>query len=251
MEGHVQEGRTEKRFIGCDNTLDCTQSLWNHAAAMRAHLEEAQILWPRFDADDLRDLFAYTGSAGGYPKRKEVLGSPEAGWRVFQERGCIRCHAAQSEGGAIAPQLGADPRSGVDLSLSQFGASLLNHLPEMQVASGASGYHPPVFQAHELTDLAVFLYGLKYAEPSGVAAIGQSVFVWRRCSQCHGADALGKSAPALRGRGRTFTAARLAADLWRHGAGMYTQSKRSGQPWPVLQEADVGHLISFLNTAPE
>jgi hypothetical protein len=52
-------------------------------------------------------------------------------------------------------------------------------------------------------------------------------------------------------RGQTYTAVRLANNLWRHGAKMYEQSRKAGQSWPVLQESDVGDLLSFLNTPIE
>jgi hypothetical protein len=32
---------------------------------------------------------------------------------------------------------------------------------------------------------------------------------------------------------------------------MYEQSRKAGQSWPVLQESDVGDLLSFLNTPIE
>jgi hypothetical protein len=44
---------------------------------------------------------------------------------------------------------------------------------------------------------------------------------------------------------------RLATNLWGHGAKMYEQSRKAGQSWPVLQESDVGDLLSFLNTPIE
>jgi mono/diheme cytochrome c family protein len=103
-----------------------------------------------------------------------------------------------------------------------------------------------------MADLAIFLYSLRYQEPSGSPHVGASIFAWRGCADCHGARAQGtERGPALRGRGQPYTAVRLANNLWRHGASMYEQSRKAGQSWPMLQDSDVGDLLSFLNTPVE
>ncbi len=137
-------------------------------------------------------------------------------------------------------------------TFSQFGEAMLNHFPDMQRAMKEQGAAPPTFQAQEMADLAVFLYSLRYLEPSGSPQVGASIFGWRGCADCHGARGEGgKRGPALRGRGQTYTAIRLATDLWRHGDSMYQESRKLGQQWPVLEESDVGDLLSFLNTPVE
>ena len=96
-----------------------------------------------------------------------------------------------------------------------------------------------------------FLYSLRYVEPSGSPHVGRSVFAWRGCSRCHGADAEETAeAPALRGRG-PYTSVALATSLWRHGNGMFRRSQQMGRGWPTLLESDVGDLLSFLNTPLE
>ena len=109
----------------------------------------------------------------------------------------------------------------------------------------------PRFDAHDVTDMAVFLYSLHYLEPSGSPLVGKSVFAWRGCSRCHGQEAQGTAAgPPLRGGRQAYTAVRLATDLWRHGGRMYHDGRQQGQPWPTLQDSDIGHLLTFLNLSP-
>jgi mono/diheme cytochrome c family protein len=251
-----------------ENPIIWTQVMWNHASAMQARMQQLGIAWPSFQANELNDLFAYVRQVSGQGEGQPAspAGDPERGWKVFQEKMCIRCHALQGGAGTqetaqpvtgrealssrAAPVLG--PSRKLPPTFSQFGESMLNHFPDMRRAMSALGTPPPTFQAQEMADLAVFLYSLHYLEPAGSPQVGASVFAWRGCSQCHGAQAEGtRRGAALRGRGQTYTAIRLATDLWRHGSRMYEQSRKLGQSWPVLQESDVGDLLAFLNTPVE
>ena len=128
---------------------------------------------------------------------------------------------------------------------------MLNHFPNMRLAMDGQGGTPPQFSSNDLADLAVFLYGLRNTEPTGSAYVGASVFVWRGCAACHGTGATGGSAPPLRGRGQTYTAVRLATGLWAHGNRMYEETRRTGQPWPRLEDSDIGDLLAYLNTPIE
>jgi mono/diheme cytochrome c family protein len=231
--------------------LDWTQALWNHAAGMRARMREKNITWPRFQSTELRDLYAFARRQNGDAASPASVpaGDPSRGWRVFQERGCVSCHGPSSSGAASAPTFGPDRP--LPPTFSEFGAALLNHVPQMEQATAVEHLDWPKLQGNDLNDLVVFVYSLHYLEPSGSPQVGRSVFAWRGCDRCHGAEADGGSAPALRGRGQTYTAARLATDLWKHGASMYRSSQTTGQPWPMLQESDIGNLLAFLNTPRE
>ena len=241
-----------KLTAGVEDPLSWTQALWNHASAMQTRMRQLGIAWPQFQARDMRDLFAYVRHASnatdvGFP---DVAGDPERGWKLFQQKGCIRCHALSSESGRLGPNLGAERP--LPPTFSEFGAALLNHFPAMQKTMQVERTEMPRFDAHDVTDMAVFLYSLHYLEPSGSPLVGKSVFAWRGCSRCHGQEAQGTAAgPALRGGRQAYTAVRLATDLWRHGGRMYQHGRQQGQPWPTLQDSDIGHLLTFLNLSPE
>ena len=245
-------GRAVNQMTQADDPLSWTQALWNHASAMQANMKSMGIAWPRFQASDLRDLFAYVrhmrDPADNDPP--DVGGDPDRGWALFQQKGCIRCHTVSSELGRVGPNLGAERK--LPPTFSEFGAALLNHFPEMQSAMQVEKTGIPRFEDHDMMDVAVFLYSLHYLEPTGSPQVGKSIFGWRGCSRCHGENAEGTNqGPALRGRAKTYTAVRLATNLWAHGERMYQNSQKSGQPWPTLQDSDIGHLLTFLNTSPE
>jgi mono/diheme cytochrome c family protein len=245
------EGARDARLASAalnSTALDWTQALWNHAIQMRLRLRQAGLEWPQFGPNDVRDLLAYIRHQNGNVPQQDSITSadPDHGWLVFQQKGCIRCHSLTSDDGGIGPYLGQQQK--LPPTFSQFGAALLNHIPQMENAMAGQGLQWPSFGPNEVRDLTVFFYSLRYLEPSGSPQIGRTVFSWRGCARCHGTQAEGGSAPRLRGRGITFTASRLATDLWRHGRGMYARAQRDGQPWPELQESDVGNLLAFLNS---
>ncbi len=244
-------GPALKSIADAGDPLAWTQALWNHASAMRNRMTAQGIPWPRFQPSDMRDLFAYVRHAGNMNDGfSELKGDPDRGWLLFQQKGCIACHAVSSGSQRIGPNLG--PERPLPPTFSEFGAAMLNHFPQMQSAVQKENSNLPRFDDHEMTDLAVFLYTLHYLEPTGSPQIGKSVFAWRGCSRCHGENAEGtREGPTLRGRGRAYTAARLATDLWAHGARMYENSRRDGQTWPSLQTSDIGNLLTFLNVSPE
>lgn len=237
--------------LGGSSPLDWTQALWNHAAGMRSRMSATRVAWPSFGREDLRDLYAFVASANdGKEARFGVpAGDPARGWRTFQDRGCVSCHGPSEAARGGAPTFGPDRP--LPPTFSEFGAALLNHVPQMERATAKQGVTWPALEGNDLNDLAVFAYSLHYLEPSGSPQVGASVFAWRGCARCHGAEAQGGPAPALRGRGQTYTAVRLATDLWKHGARMYHNSQDDGQQWPVLQDSDVGNLLTFLNTPLE
>jgi mono/diheme cytochrome c family protein len=251
-----------QQLAAADSPITWTQALWNHGSAMESSMRRAGISWPRFQANELRDLYAYARQAGGRSRSEMPVPSadPDRGWQVFQAKYCINCHSLKKSPGVVvvsnSPQRPKGPVLGSDGKLpptfSQFGEAMLNHFPDMHLAMRSAGQAPPRFESQEILDLAVFLYGLHYLEPSGSPQVGASIFAWRGCGDCHGARAEGTArGPALRGRGQPYTAVRLATNLWGHGAKMYEQSRKAGQSWPVLQESDVGDLLSFLNTPIE
>ncbi len=226
-----------------------TQVLWNHAAGMNARMQELGIPWPQLRSTEINDLFAYLDQDAEPAASAPALppGDPDRGWTIFQQKGCIVCHTlSRDQGPAGAVFIGG---GSLPPTFSQFGEAMLNHFPEMQRTMKKRGLEPPRFNAQEMADLTIFIYGLHYTEPGGSPQIGASVFVWRGCGRCHGNRAEGTwNAPQLRSRGQTFTSIRLASDLWRHGAKMYAQATSTRAAWPVLQEQDIGDLLAFLNT---
>jgi mono/diheme cytochrome c family protein len=226
--------------------------MWNHASAMEIHMRQLSIPWPRFDGEEMNDLLAYVRGERGGPQREfELLpADPRRGWNLFQNKGCISCHAVRGQGGTSGPALG----SGRPLphTLTQVAGQMWNHSPEMLAAMKAKGIERPTFEGREMADLIAFLYSLRYFELGGSPLIGRQLFSERKCSRCHGAEAQGgEFGPSLRKRQKVLTPLNLAEALWSHGPRMYRRSQEVGLGWPRLKESDLEHLLAFLNTPPE
>ena len=125
-----------------DSSLNLTQALWNHASAMETSMRRMGIAWPRFQHNELRDLFAYLRQEGGRPSADVSVptADPDRGWQVFQAKYCINCHALKQTGAAavnvanppqrpVGPVLGADSK--LPPTFSQFGEAMLNHFPDI------------------------------------------------------------------------------------------------------------------------
>lgn len=233
---------------GLDSPVAFTRELWNHASAMQVRMQELGITWPEFEGHDLNDLFAYRQAASpqSAPGSAGVPGDPERGWKVFQDKACMSCHSVEGED-RVGPSLGA--KLILPGTFLEVGGLMLSHSPKMQRAMEAQQISRPRFDGDEMADLVAFLYSLRYTEPAGSPYVGESIFTWRGCSRCHGGQAQGTdAAPTLRGRGQNYNSIALATALWRHGNGMYYQTKKMGVSWPTLIESDVGDLLAYLNS---
>jgi mono/diheme cytochrome c family protein len=245
-----QNGDSLLAISDANDPLSWTQDLWNHAPLMQQKLQSTGMIWPKFQPSEIRDLFAYVRQIRNVADDPpDVNGDPDHGWELFQHKGCIQCHDVMLQAGKGS---NFGPARQMPPTFSEFGAAMLNHFPDMENAIESQRNQLPRFENHDVADIAVFLYSLHYLEPTGSLQVGKSVFAWRGCNQCHGDNGEGSaSGPALRGRGRTYTAVRLATMLWAHGGRMYQSAQKHDQTWPTLQDSDIGHLLTFLNTSPE
>ena len=234
-----------------ETPIEWTQAMWDHAPVMQVEAAKRGIEWPKFQDGEMNDLLAYIRGASGGPRQEfELLpANPDHGWQLFQSKSCIVCHAVKGEGGHIGPELG--PAHQQTLTFVGFAGAMWNHSPQMWSAMKARNIPRPTFTGREMADLIAFLQSVRYFEPGGSPRVGEILFTRRGCSNCHGAQAEGsKSAPALRIRGRSYTAVTLASELWEHGPKMYARAQELKQSWPTLTDSDIGDLVVFLDTPP-
>ncbi|MFB3916187.1 MAG: c-type cytochrome [Terriglobales bacterium] len=233
--------------LGFGSRAAWAQSMLNCAVQMKSSMEESGMPWPQFGPNELRDMLAFLRQVNPSPRPSVAFGQgdPTRGWEVFQSKSCLVCHSVKDEQGRLGPNLG--PSGSVRGTFSDMATQMWNSMPKMEAEMNARGMKAPRFKDTELPDLLAFLYTLRYFEPTGSPQLGRTVFRSRGCARCHGDDALGGSAPALRGRTHLYNSIALAAGLWTHGREMYKETKQMGQSWPTLQESDIGDLLAFLN----
>jgi cbb3-type cytochrome oxidase cytochrome c subunit len=146
---------------------------------------------PALDAITLF-MLSQTGEAvPGYYASMKVIPSAGEGQRLFQQKGCIGCHAVAGKGGTVGPALD-------DVGLRRSAEWIVQHFREPQTVS--PGTVMPQFsftegEARALTDFLVHLREQNVASklPSLMTPIerGRELFRKYGCAGCHGADAKG------------------------------------------------------------
>jgi cytochrome c2 len=232
------------KVAGRGDTTAWICAMWNHAQSMVEPVERLVGQWPRFADREMNHLVTYAG----IPASREgpaPRGNTDRGWRVFQNK-CIQCHTVRGQGGSIGPELG--PQNDLPLRPADFAGVLWNHAPAMLRQSREKGIAVAPLEPSDVTDLLRFLASLRYVEPAGTAFLGQHVFSERGCARCHGEKGEGAAmGPRIRNGAQAYTAASLAASLWKHGPKMVLRTEELDMPWPKLAATDVGDLVSFFN----
>lgn len=145
--------------LGPDKDLPLTTTqfasvLWNHAPDMLRLSQEKSIAAPQLDGTEMADLAAFLASLRYF----EPSGSALVGERVFNDRGCARCHGAGGEGSGLGPRLQAKADAYTAVS---FTTALWKHGPKMVDRSEEAGVAWPVLAPTDLGDLVSFLNARK------------------------------------------------------------------------------------------
>ena len=103
---------------------------------MQKEFQEYGLDRPTFVGQDISDLSAFIRSISRWNVREKIYvspGDPNDGKLVFNQKGCIKCHAVRERGGEIGPAL-----DDMDLSesVNDIAAMMWNHADEMQQAMG-------------------------------------------------------------------------------------------------------------------
>jgi cytochrome c2 len=142
-----------------------------------------------------------------------VEGSPPAGEKLFETRGCSSCHTGAEA--APGPNLSADTarRSGPD----QLVTAMWNHAPQMWERMREAGVVHPAFTQQEMADLLAYLYTLRYVGAPGDERNGGRLFTRKGCASCHNVRGRGaREAKDLSAAVSPSTAVGFATAMWNH-----------------------------------
>jgi len=220
--------------------------LWNHGPGMWRQIRRTNEPLPELDAQEMADILAFLYQASSIDR----AGDPSAGQRVFDEKGCVRCHSVAGTGGQTAPDL-SKVAAGIDANA--WTRAMLNHAGSMIVPITRTVGQWPQFTGHEMNDLIAYVSSsaphraTNTPETLGNPERGWAVFK-SKCIQCHSAGGQGGSVGPELGPEHDFplTTGQFASVLWNHAPAMLSQAREKGIDPPVLQGDEMADLRAFL-----
>lgn len=231
--------------------LDLGAALWNHVPGMSITIESAGLPWPVLSEREATDLIVllYFADYLGRP------GDPGNGRRVFDNGGCVACHAIGGGGGKVGPDLAELRHFASPLYIAQ---QIWNHGPAMLESMREMNLAPPAFGEGDLADLSAYLRQQAGPGPKerlllspGNPNEGGRLFASRGCSSCHGPQgAGGTGGPDLLQFDLQRSAEAVAGMMWNHALAMRDAMAARGMGWPEFRDGELADLIAFLYFLP-
>ena len=170
-----------------------------------------------------------------------------AGWTVYADKGCGRCHAVRGVGGDVGPDLSRMQNGG---SFFDIGAAMWNHVPKMGERMRAAGIERARLTPAEAANLIAFIYTAQYFDRRGDPGRGEPLFTTKACVTCHSVGGEGGvTGPALDPWKRANSPVLLAAAMWNHAPRMAEELRESGTKRPVLSGAELLDIIAYVGSA--
>lgn len=251
---HRSSGKNKEGAPGLDgfprniSPVFLAQAIWNHSLDMIARMVEIGMKWPKFWGTEMMDLLEYikTKAEGGEEPFFFKAGNPKEGKKVFDTKGCNRCHSTYGEG----------PKEGIDLgkiaktfysSLTQIASTLWNKGPTVLVKMAQTQSGPVKFTSKEMTDLLAYLYFLSYTGEPGNITNGKRLFSEMGCSECHGLDKRGGKLMYIDlSKYYNTPPTEIVAGIWNHSLEIHKATQERGLPWPHFKEGEMADLLEFI-----
>jgi mono/diheme cytochrome c family protein len=166
------------------------------------------------------------------------------GAQVFDEQGCVQCHALKGVGARIGPDLGLVADRG--FTPATMAATMWNHAPRMWTEIRLLNVARPVLDEQQAADLFAFFYSLRFFEEPGDAARGKALFRSKKCIVCHSSTQPG---PAGSKPVSEWTLAydplELVEVMWNHSTAMLSEMERKGIRLPLLTGQELADLLVY------
>jgi cytochrome c2 len=181
-------------------------------------------------------------------KQKTFTGDAQAGWDLFREKNCIRCHAVWGQGGEVGPDLGRTRTLG-HVTAGQLAGMMWNHVPRMWEKMEEGGMHLTPISSEEMSHLFAFLLFIRYAEEPGDPAEGKRVLTKHGCDSCHAIEANGGTVgPDLANWSRFVNPVVWAQKMWSHALEMQEVMNKMGVAWPEFSDSDLNNIVAFIRS---
>lgn len=180
------------------------------------------------------------GDLSGLPE------DPLKGHRVFETKGCGKCHAIQADQPGIGPDLGKRLVFGSFLDLV---AAMWNHSPRMSDFMRRNYIPRPEFSPEEFKELATFLYYLRYLGEPGDLKRGKELLKEKGCLNCHPVGGKGGGRAPDLDRLKTYASPLfLVQAMWNHGPAMEEEMHAMGLPRPLFEDQEIVNLAAYIRS---
>jgi mono/diheme cytochrome c family protein len=211
-------------------------TMWNHAPAMWASMRAQNVVAGPLDPQAAGDLFAYFYSVRFFEKP----GDAARGKRLFDVRGCAKCHGLTDSPLSAAPPVKQWRALTDPISLAE---AMWNHAPRMLSEAAAKRVSWPTLSGQDLADLLVYLRNLPAMRERSsrfeisASGNGEPLFQAKGCAGCH------QSADYLSRRISARTLTDIAAAMWDHAPRMRAAMKSAV---PRFDTGEMRDLLSYL-----
>lgn len=192
-------------------------------------------------------FFVYNidGTVNGKASSQEELPvNPISGRIVFEEKGCIDCHAVDGFGGSDGPDLGRQKFFG---SFYDLASRLWNHAPEMAVQSDFLEKKWPSITSAEMDRLISYLFFLRYLGEPGNVAEGKKLLQEKKCLTCHRIEDEGAPDGIALDQLQRYASPLLVAQItWNHIPEMQKKMNAMGLERPTFNDQDITHISAYL-----
>lgn len=172
-----------------------------------------------------------------------LSGTPMEGRRLFEAKGCVRCHQVNGVGGQSGPDLGRGEREN---SLPRLVTAMWNHAPKMWARITTERLQYPSLDQEEMAHLFTYLYLSRFVDAPGDSRKGRTVFEEKGCHECHerGRD---PRAPNLWLRKPDTQTLAWPQAMWNHARAMQESGERLGRSWPRFAGAEFSDLVAYVH----
>ncbi len=189
-------------------------------------------------------ITTFMAVAPGVAQTSQLPSDILGGRIVFEEKGCIACHAIGGYGGVTGPDLSEDRYYG---SFMQLASDVWNHLPDMNRNRRKLQQPPSRLTADDALSLFAFLYSLRYLGEPGSVVRGKVLMNTKGCTGCHTIGGQNRRAgPDLASLEKFASPVFMAQTMWNHIPEMLPEITASGNDFPQLEGGDIVDMSSFI-----
>jgi len=181
-----------------------------------------------------------------FAQSNSELESQYLGKIVFNEKGCVQCHAVFGKGGKGGPDLGKHKFYGTYLELA---ATMWNHFPKMSKKMLKSGQQFPKFSETEMLQIVDYLSFVRYRGEPGNVFRGRKLLKSMRCTSCHkfGGEG-GDIGPNISAKKEFISPLGLVEAMWNHGPDMMKLFEENNIKRPEFKGKDIVHISAAIQS---